>query len=153
MIRWQWCNFEELGKDELYALLQARLAVFCVEQECPYQDIDFLDQQAWHLIGWQGHAGKRALAAYARVVHPGHRFAEPSISRVLTTASYRGNGVGKQLMTEAINRTQACYPGRDIRISAQSYLEKFYLQQGFATVSAPYLEDEISHLEMLLAAR
>jgi ElaA protein len=36
-----------------------------------------------------------------------------------------------------------------IRIGAQARLEKFYEQHGFATVSAPYIEDGIPHIEML----
>ncbi len=39
-----------------------------------------------------------------------------------------------------------------IRISAQSYLEKFYGSFGFKTVSEPYMEDNIPHVEMLLMA-
>ena len=49
-----------------------------------------------------------------------------------------------------IERTRLRYPGRPIRISAQKYLEKFYGSFGFATVSEPYLEDGIPHVEMLL---
>ena len=36
-----------------------------------------------------------------------------------------------------------------VRISAQSYLQRFYEGFGFRVVSAPYLEDDIPHLEML----
>jgi ElaA protein len=38
-----------------------------------------------------------------------------------------------------------------VRISAQQYLEKFYRDFGFVTVSQPYLEDNIPHVEMLLS--
>jgi ElaA protein len=43
------------------------------------------------------------------------------------------------------------YPGQPVRISAQQYLEKFYRDFGFATVSEPYLEDGIPHVEMVLS--
>ena len=33
-------SFEELGKLELYNLLQLRSEVFVVEQDCVYQDLD-----------------------------------------------------------------------------------------------------------------
>ena len=39
-----------------------------------------------------------------------------------------------------------------IRISAQAYLEGFYQAHGFVTVTGPYDEDGIPHLEMLREA-
>jgi ElaA protein len=44
------------------------------------------------------------------------------------------------------------YPGLAIRIGAQQRLERFYRQMGFDTVSAPYQEDNIAHVEMLRPA-
>ena len=40
MIEWQDLHHSELSVSQLYALLQLRCAVFVVEQNCPYQDID-----------------------------------------------------------------------------------------------------------------
>ena len=40
MIEWQDLHHSELSVSQLYALLQLRCAVFAVEQNCPYQDID-----------------------------------------------------------------------------------------------------------------
>jgi len=54
------------------------------------------------------------------------------------------------VVAKGIERTRLRYPGRPIRISAQKYLEKFYGSFGFGTVSEPYLEDGIPHVEMLL---
>ena len=39
-------SFKDLNKEELYKLLQLRIEVFVVEQNCPYQDFDDLDQAA-----------------------------------------------------------------------------------------------------------
>lgn len=33
-------RYEELTKDELYALVRLRIAVFVVEQNCPYMELD-----------------------------------------------------------------------------------------------------------------
>ena len=52
-------------------------------------------------------------------------------------------------MREALARTAALYPGRAVRIGAQQRLERFYAEFGFRTVSAPYEEDGIAHVEML----
>ena len=39
-------SFEALSKEELYDILQLRSAVFVVEQDCVYQDIDGKDDKA-----------------------------------------------------------------------------------------------------------
>ena len=54
MITWQWCELSELTTLRWYAVAAAREAVFVVEQNCPYQDLDGWDLRATHLIGWQG---------------------------------------------------------------------------------------------------
>jgi len=52
-------------------------------------------------------------------------------------------------MREGLARAAALYPGRPVRIGAQQRLERFYVEFGFRTVSAPYDEDGIAHVEML----
>jgi len=148
-MNWQWSSFEELSREDLFVILKVRQAVFVVEQNCPYQDADDLDPVSWHLMGWHEGATGRELVAYLRVVFPGKKYPEPSIGRVLTTASVRGTGVGKTLTGEAITRIALEYPHMSIRISAQQYLEKFYSEFGFETVSDPYDEDGIPHIEMV----
>ena len=83
---------------------------------------------------------------------PGAKYAEPSIGRVLTTAPARGHGLGRELVRRAVGRARSAWPGHAIRISAQTRLEAFYAGFGFSVVGAPYLEDGIPHIEMLLAA-
>ncbi len=46
-------SFEELSKMELYNLLQLRSEVFCVEQDCVYQDIDGKDEKSFHVLGFK----------------------------------------------------------------------------------------------------
>ena len=41
-------SFQELSTDELYAILKLRSEVFVVEQNCPYQDMDYKDQKCFH---------------------------------------------------------------------------------------------------------
>jgi ElaA protein len=145
-VNWQWYRLSELSAVQLYAMLEARIAIFVVEQNCPYQDLDGLDLDAEHLIAWSG----REVAGYLRVLGPGTRFEDPSIGRIITTQRFRGTGLGRELVAKGIERARLRYPGRPLRISAQQYLEEFYASFGFATVSEPYLEDNIPHVEMLL---
>ena len=90
------------------------------------------------------------LVAYARVVPPNVSYKEASIGRVVTHQAYRQFGYGKSLMEKAIALAAKVFPDDNIRISGQQYLEEFYNNLGFATVSEVYLEDNIPHLEMLL---
>ncbi len=146
---WQWSSFRELDIDALYALLARRQQVFILEQRCLYPDIDALDQRAYHLLGWQMHAGVRTLAAYLRCVEPGAKYPEPSLGRVLTADAARGSGLGRALLEQGIRRCEQQFPGRRIRISAQLYLQRFYSEFGFRACSEPYDEDDIPHIEML----
>jgi ElaA protein len=149
MFTWQCSAFDELSNQALYAVLKARQRVFVVEQNCPFLDADDVDQHCLHLLGWKVQAAGNALAAYARLVPPGLKYQEPSIGRVITSPEFRRLGLGKELMRRAVGAMNDLYPGLSIRIGAQQYLEKFYSQFGFATVSPPYVEDGIPHVEMV----
>lgn len=149
MIDWQWCTPGDLSLGQLYAVFAAREAVFVVEQHCAYQELDGLDLDARHLVGWSG----GEVAAYLRVLGPGVRFAEPSIGRVLTSQAFRGSGLGRELVARSLAYVDVRYPAHGIRISAQAHLERFYHSFGFAIVSPPYLEDGIPHVEMLRSIR
>lgn len=149
MITWQWQTFDELGPHSLYAVLALRQRVFVLEQQCLYPDIDGFDVAAHHLTGWRQVDGQRQLAAYLRCLAPGAKYAEMSLGRVLTTAAARGSGAGRQLLAQGIARAEQLHPGHAFRIGAQQYLEQFYASFGFQTVTAPYDEDGIMHVDMV----
>ena len=146
---WQWSRFSELTPEDLYAVVRLREAVFVVEQQCAYQDADGRDPQAWHLLGWSDEHNERDLVAYTRIFEPGIRYTECSIGRVVTAPHVRGTGLGRALMAEALRHVESLAPGQAIKIAAQRRLEKFYLELGFRTVSEPYEEDGIIHVDML----
>jgi len=147
VIDWRFARFDELSPREIHDLYRARAAAFVVEQNCAFQDLDGVDPECWHLLGYEGE-----LLAYARLVPPGVKFDEPSIGRVVTTQAARGTGRGRALMKEALARAEKLWPGRPIRIGAQHRLERFYEDFGFVTSSAPYDEDGILHVEMVRPA-
>lgn len=144
-VQWHWLPFNALGPEQLYTLLRLRSAVFVVEQNCVFLDLDGLDPRAMHLLGMQG----TELVAYARCFPPGVSFAEASIGRVVTQPSARGGGWGHRLMTEAIRALQQQWGPQAIRIGAQAHLKNFYQQHGFVDMGLPYVEDGIDHLEMV----
>ena len=149
VIDWQWLSFLQLSGAELYAVLTARQQVFILEQQCLYTDIDGLDQDAHHLLGWRSVEGKPQLAAYLRCLAPGVKYKEMSLGRVLTTVGNRGAGIGRELMLNGIAHGEKQHPGHRIQISAQLYLERFYAALGFQRVSDPYDDDGIMHIDML----
>jgi ElaA protein len=148
-VTWQCCPFNELTVGELYAVMEVRQRVFVVEQKCAYLDADGSDHLAHHLLGWRNTPDGLLLAAYARLFPPGVKFAEASIGRVLTHPSARGDGLGKALMAEAIQRIVEADWGGPIRLASQLYLEGFYEGFDFRRVGEPYLDDGIWHLDML----
>ncbi|MEP6675405.1 MAG: GNAT family N-acetyltransferase [Ferruginibacter sp.] len=146
MINWIYKPFNELSLEELYAILRLRNEVFVVEQNCPYQDLDYKDQYSWHLAGWDDNN----LAAYTRIIPPGISYDEASIGRVVTSPAFRRSGAGRELMQRSIEHTFQQFHCSNIRIGAQVYLEKFYISLGFSDTGKHYLEDNIPHMEMLL---
>ena len=146
-MQWQCASFRELSTSQLYAILRARCDVFIVEQNCPFPEIDGLDESAMHLMAWTQDG---QLAAYLRM-HAAHAFSsEPALGRVLTTAPFRGTGLGRQLVEQGLKHAGEIYPNQALRINAQSYLIQFYGSFGFALDSEEYLEDGIPHVAMLL---
>jgi len=151
-LTWHWLRFDQLTREQLYALLRLRSEVFVVEQNCVFQDMDGLDDQAMHLLGMRMEAGTPQLVAYVRCFPAGVTFAEASIGRVVTRQSARGGGLGHVLMTEAVRVLQQQWSAQPIRIGAQAHLKAFYQRHGFVDVDRPYVEDGIPHLEMVRPA-
>jgi len=145
---WRFARFDDLSPREIHDVYRLRAAVFVVEQECAFQDLDGADVESWHLLGYRGDE----LLAYARLVAPGVKYEEPSIGRIITAQPVRRTGLGRELVRESLARAEQLWPGRAIRIGAQQRLERFYEQFGFVTASAPYDEDGIAHVEMVRPA-
>jgi len=138
-------TFKDLSTKELYDLLQLRSEVFVVEQDCVYQDVDGKDQKALHVLGYKG----EKLVAYTRIFKPGDYFKESSIGRVVVSADERKFKHGYTIMNASIEAIKNHYNETDIRISAQTYLKKFYTNLGFNEVGEEYLEDGIPHINMI----
>ncbi|HIY58522.1 MAG TPA: GNAT family N-acetyltransferase [Candidatus Tetragenococcus pullicola] len=133
--------FNELNTKEYHQLLFLRVAVFVVEQNCPYQEVDAIDLQAMHL--WLEEEGRPV--AYARVYEEdGH----VHFGRVLVEQASRHQGLGKKLLDEVLQWVRKNKPNQSILISAQYYLRHFYGSFGFQESSSVYLEDGIKHIEM-----
>ena len=147
MLNFKTIRFEEFTVKELYETLQLRSEVFVVEQDCVYQDIDFKDQKALHVLGYKNDK----LVAYTRIFKSGDYFNEAaSIGRVVVQEDERKYGYGHDLIKESILSIKKHFNTSDIHISAQTYLEKFYNSHGFIKSGEDYLEDGIPHIKMIV---
>ena len=73
-------KFEELTNIELYNLLKLRVDVFVVEQNCPYKELDDLDQNALHI--WLEEENN--IIAYLRILDRSVESQFVSICRFIT---------------------------------------------------------------------
>lgn len=148
-LTWLDVCFTELSLEQLYNVLQLRVDVFVVEQNCPYPELDGKDKHVHtrHLLGLND---RQEVVAYSRVLAPSISYPQASIGRVAVAKSARGQGLANQLMQRAIAIAKQRWPDDHIQIGAQDYLRHFYQQLGFVVNSEVYLEDGIPHLDMLL---
>ncbi|TGV20113.1 GNAT family N-acetyltransferase [Pseudoalteromonas sp. MEBiC 03607] len=139
-------SYEELSKDELLAILRSRVDVFVVEQNCPYPEIDDVDNDelTQHVFLFR----EQQLAAYARCYKKNEQYS--AFGRVLVAQQFRGEGLATKLVQMAIDTCLEHWPDKAIIIGAQCYLTGFYQQFGFENVGDDYLEDGIPHQDMCL---
>ncbi len=137
-------KFDELNVTELYHILRLRSAVFVVEQDCVYEDIDGKDFKAIHVIGYKD----TEVVAYTRIFKPGDYMEKASIGRVVVKQSERKYGYGVAIMKASILAVEHHFNEQEIQISAQYYLKKFYNSLGFIENGDTYLEDGIPHIFM-----
>ena len=145
-MNWILKSFNELTNKELHDIYKLRISVFVVEQNCPYLDIDGKDIDSLHFYKVEG----GCIVAYSRLLPPGLSYEQPSIGRIITNPKFRGQSYGIELMNESIKAVRERWPGKSIKIQAQSYLRSFYGSFGFIPVSEEYLEDDIPHTDMML---
>lgn len=135
-------KFHQLSLDELYQILKLRVDVFVVEQNCAYPELDDKDREAHHLFYTdQGH-----IVSYLRIYYPSPEKA--AIGRVVTQNDYRGKGLSRKMMDEALTFLQGESSIKSIYLQAQDHLSAFYESFGFQKTSDTYLEDGIPHVDM-----
>lgn len=135
----------ELSVPEFLEIMKARIKVFVVEQECPYQEIDDQDDNAIHMIL----RVDGQLAAYTRIIKDSSQ-GDIRFGRVLVLKAFRHQHLGREIVSATIEEIKEDFPGNNIKIAGQSYLQKFYESFGFKPVSEVYSEDGIPHIDMVL---
>ncbi|MGY3746548.1 GNAT family N-acetyltransferase [Vagococcus salmoninarum] len=133
----------DLAPIEVTKIYQARIQVFVVEQNCPYPEIDQWDYQGLHLCFW---AESGEVLAYSRIIQ---KESYITFGRVLVANAGRGRGLGRKLVLKVLEKIQEINSEQLVKISAQTYLKDFYQSFGFHIISESYLEDGISHVDMV----
>ena len=138
-------HYNELSADELYEILKLRVHVFVVEQNCPYNELDDKDKNAYHVYM----RDEDGIFAYLRVLDKGVSYEDASIGRVISTR--RRQGIGTLILKEGIRVAIDKFCAERITISAQLYAKGLYEGVGFVQTSDEYLEDDIPHARMELS--
>jgi ElaA protein len=132
----------ELDARTLYQILELRSAVFVVEQNCVYLDMDGRDLEPDARQLWVERDG--AVIATLRLLRDPDGCAR--IGRVATAMSARRGGWAEALMRRALKLV----PDGDVVLGAQVYLADWYARFGFVRDGVEYLDDGIPHLPMRL---
>lgn len=134
-------QINELSSKETFEILKLRSEVFVEEQVCVYLDPDDNDFDAQHI---RALSADKKLLAYSRVYLDEYWH----IGRIATNAQSRGLGLGKAIVTEAVDYCKSENASLPIEMSAQVYLTDFYMESGFKPIGNMYLEDGIPHIKM-----
>ena len=138
-------KWDDLSIDEVQSIFGLRSEVFIVEQECPYQDVDGRDlkQTIFYYMKTIFFVG--ILEFFPKNTY----FKEASFGRTVVKKTHRGKGYGHVLVKKSLKHLKN-KKENTIKISAQSYLIKFYASHGFIPKGDEYLEDNIPHTAMFL---
>ena len=115
--------------DEFHDIISLRISVFVVEQDCPYQELDGLDKDAYHLYIQE----RDKIIATCRILKPGVAYQEVAIGRVVSDPQFREKKLGHALMKAAMQFVKDKFGDVDIKLGAQTHLTRFYGQHGFSS--------------------
>ena len=140
--------FDELSARELYEIYRVRTAVFVVEQECPYQEVDAEDLSALHVFRADRPVDEGGeIVSYLRIFP---KFDEGEgtykIGRVLSMD--RGTGEGGEILSAGLAACEEILHAKRIVLDAQTYAIGFYVREGFSVCGEEFLEDGIPHTPM-----
>lgn len=144
MIEWNIKTYDDLSKDELYTILKFRIAIFMLEQNSLYEDLDNQDQNASHFLAYENHK----LIAYGRVNIDSKNHAA-IIQRICIHKDYRNQKIGKTLMGKIMNDLNLHKNLHYAELDAQSHLQKFYEKFGFISDDSPYDDGGVMHIRMV----
>jgi len=141
-------TFDELSLNEFHNIVQLRINVFVVEQNCLYPELDDKDKKALHLFAFAENDSD-TIIAYTRIFKPGDYYTEAAFGRVVVHQDYRKQQLGYQLVEKTILAIKNNFNTSTIKIGGQTYLQKFYESFGFKQIGDGYIEDGLPHIHMV----
>ena len=147
-MKWIVKKYNELTLDEFHDILQLRINVFVVEQNCPYEELDSKDKKALHVFAF-AEDEPDTIIGYTRIFKPGDYYKEAAFGRVVVHPDYRKQKLGHKLIEKTIEAIETYFKTSTIKIGAQTYLKNFYESFGFKQVGEEYIEDGIPHIFMI----
>jgi ElaA protein len=144
-ISWHLLRLKAMSGRDVYDVLQLRQAVFMIEQNIHVLDADGLDIEALHLCG----RGSDGLVAYARIFAPTEDDEPVKIGRIVVAQPARGQGLGRELMEQALDCAYDLAPEAPVLVSAQAHLTSFYEGLGFTIEGEIYDDHGVPHLDMV----
>lgn len=148
-ISWHLLRLKAMSGRDVYDVLALRQAVFMIEQNIHVLDADGRDIEALHLCG----RGSDGLVAYARIFAPTEDDEVVSIGRIVVAEAARGQGLGRELMEQALDCAYDLAPEAPVLVSAQAHLTSFYESLGFAVEGEIYDDHGVPHVDMVRYAR
>ena len=170
---WKTLSFSDFDAKTLYQYLQLRSKVFVVEQKCVFLDMDGeQDFNAQHILGFchnpsddmlkgdetamaplELHACARWYITNEKVKYQDFFIPVIHLGRIITSVEIRGHRIGQDLVRLCIKEIRNHHSVCDIDITAQSYLESFYMIFGWKITGHQFLLDGIPHTPMKLEIR
>ena len=98
-------KLDEMTAQEWCRLVEERIKVFVVEQDCAYQEVDQDDYHAAHLMLFDD---ADQLVGYTRIYRRSD--GKVTFGRVLVPMQYRKNHYGRQLVEQTIKATHRLFP-------------------------------------------
>jgi predicted GNAT family N-acyltransferase len=130
-------------KEYSAAIQGVRRSVFHIEQGVdPSFDLDGKDETADHILAYV----ENQAVGTVRVRYLDNQTAK--IERLAVVSDFRGQGIGKRLMEEALN-IAANQQINTVVIHAQDYVKSLYLKLGFFPEGELFEEAGIAHVKMI----
>lgn len=129
----------DLSVEQFHRILELRVRVFVVEQECVYQEVDGRDLEPATRHLW-AETPNGEVEVYLRLLDDGDA---RRIGRVVTRPESRHRGLAGELVRAAIAASVGPWV-----LDAQSYLQQWYEAVGFAPTGVEFIEDGIPHVPM-----
>lgn len=117
-----------------------RIQVF-VEEQGFVQEIDGLDDDAWHLVIYDG---DKPVATARAFLEAGGLC---KIGRVAVMPDYRGQHLGEKLMLR-LETEMKKLGARQFKVSAQVQASGFYSKLGYVRHGEEYLDEHCPHVDM-----